>query len=202
MALPPGRARLSTKPAPTGSATAANTIGNVAAHLPQWRQRGVPTGQNDVRREGDQFGCVFAYSLGDRRRPSDIDPNVAADRPARLLQPLLKRGDAGLRFAIVRGDGHEHADPPHAFGLLRPRRERPRCRRTAEQRDELAPSYHSITSSARASSVGGTVEAERLGGLEVDRPARIWWADHRKVGRLLALENPADISARLPELAI
>src|SRR6516164_7988556 len=40
--------------------------------------------------------------------------------------------------------------------LLRPRRERPRYRRAAEQRDELAP-FHSITSSAMASSVGGTV---------------------------------------------
>jgi hypothetical protein len=32
------------------------------------------------------------------------------------------------------------------------RRKRPRRRRIAEQRDELAPSYHSITSSASASS--------------------------------------------------
>src|SRR6516164_8392357 len=42
--------------------------------------------------------------------------------------------------------------------LLRARRERPRRRRAAEQRDELAPFHlrgHSITSSARASSVGG-----------------------------------------------
>jgi hypothetical protein len=39
--------------------------------------------------------------------------------------------------------------------LLRPRRKRPRCR-AAEQRDNLAP-VHSITSSARASSVGGMV---------------------------------------------
>src|SRR5262249_47100420 len=38
--------------------------------------------------------------------------------------------------------------------LLRARRERP-CRRAAEERDELA-ALHSITSSARASSVGGT----------------------------------------------
>src|SRR5262245_48550770 len=37
---------------------------------------------------------------------------------------------------------------------LRPRGERPR-RHAAEQRDELAP-FHSITSSARASSVAGT----------------------------------------------
>ena len=39
------------------------------------------------------------------------------------------------------------------IALLRARRERPR-RRAAEQRDELA-ALHSITSSARASSVGG-----------------------------------------------
>src|SRR6266567_7077531 len=40
-----------------------------------------------------------------------------------------------------------------AVWLLRPRRERPRCRRAAEQRDELA-ALHSITSSARASTLG------------------------------------------------
>jgi hypothetical protein len=39
--------------------------------------------------------------------------------------------------------------------MLRPRRERPSRRGTAEKRDELA-SDHSITSSARASKVGGT----------------------------------------------
>jgi hypothetical protein len=41
-------------------------------------------------------------------------------------------------------------------GRLRARRERPRGCRAAEQRDELAPS-HSITSSARASRLSGTV---------------------------------------------
>ena len=49
--------------------------------------------------------------------------------------------------------------------LLRARRERPR-RRAAEQRDELA-TYHSITSSARASTTLA-LEAKRFGGLEVD----------------------------------
>jgi hypothetical protein len=39
--------------------------------------------------------------------------------------------------------------------LLRPRQQRPRGWSAAQQRDELAP-FHSITSSARASSVGGT----------------------------------------------
>ena len=32
----------------------------------------------------------------------------------------------------------QHADAPHALALLRARRERPRRRRAAEQRDELA----------------------------------------------------------------
>src|SRR5262249_62273326 len=43
-----------------------------------------------------------------------------------------------------------HRRPP----FLRARRERPRRRRAAEQRDEMA-AFHSITSSERASSVGG-----------------------------------------------
>src|SRR5262249_46041153 len=41
--------------------------------------------------------------------------------------------------------------------VLRARRERPRSSRAAKQRDELATAAHSITSSASASSVGGTV---------------------------------------------
>jgi hypothetical protein len=47
----------------------------------------------------------------------------------------------------------KHADASHA--LVSTRRDRPR-RRAAEERDELASSNHSITSSAIASSVGGT----------------------------------------------
>src|SRR5262245_27619576 len=53
----------------------------------------------------------------------------------------------------------DKADAQHLRLLLRTRRERPSCRSAAEQRDELAPLHrcnHSITSSARASSVAGT----------------------------------------------
>src|SRR6516162_5200331 len=67
----------------------------------------------------------------------------------------MERRDAGLSFRIVGGEVHEYANAPHALSLLRARCERPRNRRAAEQRDERAPP-HSITSSARASSVGGT----------------------------------------------
>jgi len=46
-------------------------------------------------------------------------------------------------------------------------RERPRGRRTAEQRDELAASDHSITSSARASTVGGISSPSALAVLRL-----------------------------------
>jgi hypothetical protein len=62
------------------------------------------------------------------------------------LKSLLKRRHSGLSFPIV-GHSHQHPDLPHLLSLLRVRRERPRGR-TAEQRDELAPPDHSITSSA------------------------------------------------------
>src|SRR5262245_39096569 len=50
--------------------------------------------------------------------------------------------------------------------LLRPRRDRPR-RLAAEQRDELAPPDHSITSSARATNDGGTSSASALAVLRL-----------------------------------
>ena len=56
---------------------------------------------------------------------------------------------------------------------------------------------HSITSSARASSVGGTVEAERLGGLEVDDQLELGRLHDRQVGRLRALEDAAGVDADL-----
>jgi len=49
-----------------------------------------------------------------------------------------------------------HADAPHPLALLRARRERPRSR-AAEQRDELAATAHSITSSASESKLSEIV---------------------------------------------
>jgi hypothetical protein len=80
---------------------------------------------------------------------------VARVPPAELLEPFTECSDPSLSFRVALTIGHQHADPPHPLALLRARRERPSCRRAAEQRDELAAPHHSITSSARASSVGG-----------------------------------------------
>src|SRR5262249_42895429 len=84
--------------------------------------------------------------------PAKVDGNVLSLDDSGLLQPLPKRCDkwrgASSRRATEEPD-HRHRR------LLRARRERPRgC--AAEQRDEIA-AFHSITSSARASSEGGTV---------------------------------------------
>src|SRR5262249_2052598 len=63
----------------------------------------------------------------------------------------------GTALSIFQGwfrpSGRDDADPSHTLGLLHARRERPH-RSSAEQQYELAP-LHSITSSARAMSVGG-----------------------------------------------
>src|SRR5262249_59764160 len=91
-------------------------------------------------------------SISSALGPAVIDADIAMLDIASLAQAAPERRDevrelAG-RFQAEKPD-HRHRR------LLRMRRERPR-NRAAEQRDELA-ARHSITSSARASSVGGTL---------------------------------------------
>src|SRR6516162_3202590 len=84
--------------------------------------------------------------------PAIIDCDVLSLDIAGFAQALVKGGQfarPGIRRALGEKSDHRHSR------LLRARRARPRCR-AAEQRYELAAFHHSITSSARASSVGGT----------------------------------------------
>src|SRR5262249_27923469 len=99
----------------------------------------------------DQFGRVPLNVAA--IRPACIDPQVAALAPSQLAERLCERGVPGLSLGVVCGEIREHADAPHPLALLRVRRERPAGRSTAKQRDERA-AVHSITSSARASSIG------------------------------------------------
>ena len=139
VALPPGRARLSTKPAPTGSARAVNTIGTVRVACSNAATAGLPLERMTSDASATNSAAYSRTSSALPRGPAGIDLRVAADAPTQFLQPLQERCDAGLSLRIVRGLAHEHADAPHPLALLRTRRERPRGRRTAEQRDELAP---------------------------------------------------------------
>src|SRR4051794_4220236 len=78
------------------------------------------------------------------------------------MQPLPKFAPKLLRIDIA---NDQCANGRH-LRLLRTCRERPRSRRAAEQRDELAPP-HSMTSSARASSEGGTSNPRALAVLRL-----------------------------------
>src|SRR5262249_22590330 len=136
-----------------------------AGRLQQRRRSRDATGENNVRCKRDQIRRLFAKAVRIASAPAEVDTYVTADRPARFLQPLQERRETCLSFRVVRGEIHEHADAAQAFALLRARRERPR-RRAAEQRDEIAP-LHSITSSARARSVGGISRPNALAVLRL-----------------------------------
>src|SRR5262249_36112519 len=94
--------------------------------------------------------------------PAVYNRHVLALDIAGLFETLPKIAQAireRVRFRV------EKPDDWHCR-LLRPRRQRPRRRRAAEQRDELAPP-HSITSSARASNVDGTSRPSALAVLRL-----------------------------------
>src|SRR5262245_54794691 len=128
VALPPGRAMLSTKPPPTGSATLVNTVGTVRLTcrngprvVVPWARMTSGASRNQLRRVAANLG-----DIGDG--PAGVDPHVPTDRPIQHRQSLQERPDAGLKYRIARRCGHEHADAPHPLALLRTRHERPRRR--------------------------------------------------------------------------
>src|SRR5262245_12878754 len=88
-----------------------------------------------------------------------VERDVPAFGPPELCQLLLERIDAGLALAVPLGVRHQNSNAPHSLArLLRAHRERPRSRRAAEQRDQLAALHfrgHSMTSSAMATSLSG-----------------------------------------------
>src|SRR5215475_4733025 len=69
--------------------------------------------------------------------PAIIDADVAAVTPAELFERLSERHQIGLYFRIILDERVEHADPTET-NRLRSCRQWPR-RRTADERDELAP---------------------------------------------------------------
>jgi len=151
VALPPGRARFATKPAPTGSTACANTIGTVRVAC----SKGVAAGMPLAKTTSGESATNSAACL--RKLSASPPPQRRSIRTLRpTAQPAsCNRRETRLSFRVVRGEIHEHADAAHTLALLRARRQRPR-RRATEQRDELAPATHSSTSSVRASRPGGT----------------------------------------------
>src|SRR2546429_3574521 len=103
--------------------------------------------------------------LGTATSPAFVVLQVAARLPAQLFEPLIERHQPTFGLRIVR-DAHQNANALHSLKLLRTHRHRPR-RRAADERDELAPAAHSITSSARPESGSGTVMPSALAVLRL-----------------------------------
>src|SRR5260221_7225475 len=94
--------------------------------------------------------AIVSFVAFDIRRLDVVECEVAA-----FL--ITQFGHSFEKIGIDRrlpGLNANKADTQHLLWLLRARRERPSRSRAAEKRNELA-TFHSITSSARASTVGG-----------------------------------------------
>jgi len=97
-------------------------------------------GKDDIRASRDQLRGISAHARDVVRTPESVDAHIATVGPPQFLQALHKGREASLRFRLVGGRAHENANTPHSLSLLRACHDRPR-RRTANQRDELAPSH-------------------------------------------------------------
>src|SRR5262245_48662541 len=127
-----------------------------AGGVPESRDHSHPL-RDEFRREGRQ-AVYLAVGI------ADIEDDVTAfDITERLHvgAQRFREGSAGLARENQKNTEDRHSR------LLRPRRKRPRSSRAAEQRDELAPPDHSITSSARPSSGSGTVRPSALAVLRL-----------------------------------
>src|SRR5262249_56349306 len=108
--------------------------------------------QHDVDGQPNQFAGEFWQSVGVARSRTKFKDQImpfGISEPAHLLTECCEQ--RVRKFPTWCKD----ADARRPTRRLRPCRQRPRYRRAAEERDEMPPP-HSITSSARASSVGGT----------------------------------------------
>ena len=183
VALPPGRARLSTKPAPTGSMTTANTIGTVRVACSNGATVAVPVParMTSGASAASSAACLrMSSGLVVAQRMSIV--YVAAVAPAQLLQALLERCDAGLIVSIVGGRrptarrcavrGRSAAPAPRA--ATRPRR-----------REAMMNSRRFITCCLFDHFVGAVLHGLRHGdpqclcGLEIDDELDFHWLLYR-----------------------
>jgi len=113
----------------------------LAASVADRLERGVGHRKDEIRPRRDRFFRVDAHALSITVREAIIYLDIASDGPSERLQPLAQCHRTGLRFSVIR-NSHQYDNPAHPLRLLRARRERPRGRRAAEQRDELAALHY------------------------------------------------------------
>ena len=130
-------------------------------------------------------------------RPAVFDRDVLALDIAGFVEALAERGQSML--PIVSASRHQR-NPITGIAAC--------CARAASGHAAAAPPSsvmnsrrsHSITSSARASSDGGTSRPSALAVLRLMTSSILGRRLHRQVGRLLALEDAIDVAGRAPVL--
>src|SRR5262249_32778582 len=132
--LPPGRARLATRPVATGSPVSEDDWDD-RGRLPCREDRLGPIRHNHIDLEPDELGCDLGGAFIATLRPAILDRDIPPLAPAQLTQPLHK-GAGPLALCCSRARAKE--PDGRQLRLLRPRHHRPCCR-AAEQGDELAP---------------------------------------------------------------
>src|SRR5262249_21338426 len=141
--LPPGRARLATRPLRTGSFPNTKIMG--MTDVACLAEGSAVIRDDDSGFQADELCGDLGGALRAAFRPPILDCDRATLAPSELTQ--LCR-ECGRPQAPVRRVRSQEADRWQPGGLLRARRERPRGRRAAEKGDELAPS-HGLPSSGR-----------------------------------------------------
>ena len=107
--------------------------------LLQRARRQSPPGDDHVGRERDELHRGRPQSICIGNAETSLDLQVATFNPTQLGQRLAQRGPNRLEPRIAVIIGIQPTEQWHAPVRLRARRERPRRRRAAEERDEVAP---------------------------------------------------------------
>src|SRR5262249_62033762 len=108
--LPPGSGKLATNSLPTGSETAAKTIGMVRVCCSS-RRVGRAMRKNQVGlQRGEFLGESLSRLRVAGRHPACVEPDVAALRPPKLLESVTECADEGLSFPVAPGVAHQHTD--------------------------------------------------------------------------------------------
>ena len=112
VALPPGRARLATKPKRTGSPAEMNTIGIVLVAALTSSDGPRRSGHNEIGLEPNEFRRKFEAALNLPLCPSPLDVDAATLNMMQFLQPRLE----ALRDGA--GRAAEKTDPRNLAGRL------------------------------------------------------------------------------------